>query len=171
MRVRQLADQADDRRRVDRAAVGLVVERDVAADNRHAELLARIGKSPGRAVKLPGDRRLLGIAEVEAVGEAERLGPDAGEVLRALEHGLDRAGVGIAADPAAAAVDRDSDRGARVGDLQHGGVIAAEQRHHDEHEGDGQRHVGDGRHAGFPEMIGTGLGGAEATDPAERGPE
>ena len=87
-----------------------------------SELGARVGEALDRAVELPGDGRLLGVAEVEAVREAERLGADAGEVLGALEHRLDRAAVGIARDAAAVAVDRDRDRVARLGELEHGGV-------------------------------------------------
>ena len=44
LRVRQLADHADDRRRVDRPAAALVVERHVAADDRHAERAAGVGQ-------------------------------------------------------------------------------------------------------------------------------
>ena len=46
---------------------------------------APAGVAQGRAtarVELPGDVRLLGVAEVEAVGEPERLGADAGQVAR-----------------------------------------------------------------------------------------
>ena len=121
-RVGQLADHADHRGRVDRAVGPLVVEGDVAADDRDAERLAGVGEAADRAVELPGGRRLLRVAEVEAVGQAERLGADAGEVLGALEHRLDRARVGVAGDAAAVAVDRDRDRVAGLGQLQDRGV-------------------------------------------------
>ena len=95
--LRQLADQADDRRREDRA---------LAAPRCRARRCRRRPGSPSarqasreagdRARELPGDVRLLGVAEVEAVGEAERLGADAGEVRAALEHRLDRAAVRVA---------------------------------------------------------------------------
>ncbi len=65
---------------------------------------------------------LLGVAEVEAVGQAERLGADAGQVLGALEHRLDRAGVRIAGDPPPVAVDRHRDRPVGLGQHQHGRV-------------------------------------------------
>ena len=117
--VGQLADHADDRGRVDRSLLGLVVEGDVAADHRDPELPAGVRKPRDRPVELPGDVRLLGVAEVEAVGEAEGLGADAGEVLRALEYRLDRAHVGLAGHPAAIAVDRDRDRPAGLRDHQH----------------------------------------------------
>ena len=110
--LRQLADQPDDRGREDRAGAGLVVERHVAADDRDRERAAGVGEARDGARELPGDVRLLRVAEVEAVGQPERLGADAGEVGRALEHGLDRAAVGVAGDAAAVAVDRDGDRAA-----------------------------------------------------------
>ena len=127
-RIGQLADQADDRRRVDRARVGLVVERDVAADDRHAERLAGVGEALDGPVELPRDGGLLRVAEVEAVGQAERLGADAGQVLRALEHRLDRADVRVAGDAAAVAVDRGRDRVAGLGKLEDGGVGASGRR-------------------------------------------
>ena len=95
--VGELADHADDRRRVDRPLGALVVERDVAADDRHAERAAGGGdarRSPAMSCQamcgfsgLPKFRQL-----VRPSGSA----PDAGEVLRALEHGLDRARVRVA---------------------------------------------------------------------------
>ena len=121
-RVGQLADHADHRGRVDRPVGSLVVEGDVAADDRDAERGAGLGEGADRAVELPGGGRLLRVAEVEAVGQAERLGADAGEVLGALEHRLDRPRVGVAGDAAAVAVDRDRDRVAGLGQLQDRGV-------------------------------------------------
>ena len=115
--VGQLADQADDRRRVDRALGALVVERDVAADDRDAERAAGVAEAGDGARELPGDVRLLGVAEVQAVGQAERLGADAGEVRAALDDGLDRAAVRVGGDAAAVAVDRDGDRGPRAVDV------------------------------------------------------
>ena len=88
----------------------LVVERDVAADDRDRERAAGVREAGDRARELPGDVGLLRVAEVEAVGEPERLGADAGEVGAALEHGLDGAAVGVAGDPPPVAVDRDRDR-------------------------------------------------------------
>ena len=113
-RVRQLTDQPDDRRRVDRALGALVVERDVAAHDRHAERAAGVAEAGDGARELPRDVRLLGVAEVQAVRQAQRLGADAGEVGRALEHGLDGAAVWVGGDAAAVAVDRDGDRGPRA---------------------------------------------------------
>ena len=120
----QLPDHADHRRGVDRAPAALVVERDVAAHHRHAERLAGGGETLDRARELPGDVRLLRVAEVEAVREPERLGADAGEVGGALEHRLDRALVRIAGHPPAVPVDRHR-QGALAairGEGEHGGV-------------------------------------------------
>ena len=108
-----LPTMPDDRGRVDRALGALVVERDVAAHDRHAQRQAGVAQALDRALELPGDVRLLGVAEVEAVGQAERLGAHAGEVARALEHRLGGARVGVAGHAPAVAVDRDRDR-ARV---------------------------------------------------------
>ena len=102
----QLADHADHRRREDRPARRLVVERDVAADDRDTERLARLGQSLDRLGQLPGDVRLLGVAEVQAVRQPERLGADAGEVGGALVDRLGRAAARIAGDSPAVAVDR-----------------------------------------------------------------
>ena len=66
--------------------------------------------------------RLLGIAEVEAVGHAERLGPDAGEVGGAFEQPFDGAGVGVAGDPVSVAVDRDRDGAVGLRDVEHRGI-------------------------------------------------
>ena len=80
-------DAADDGGRVDRAAVGLVVERDVARDDRDAQRLARLRHPLDRLGELPRDLALLRVAEVETVRQPDRLGPGAGDVPRRLEHG------------------------------------------------------------------------------------
>ena len=49
------------------------------------------------------------------------------------------------------------------------GVVAAEQRDHDHDEGDGERHVGDRGEALAPELLGAGMGRAEAAHAPERG--
>jgi hypothetical protein len=98
--------------------LGLVVEGDVPADDRDPQREAGIGQAEHGPVELPGDVRLLRVAEVEAVGQAERLGSHTGQVLRALEHGFYRAGVGIAGDAAPVAVDRNGDGPVGLGDHQ-----------------------------------------------------
>ena len=102
--------------------LGLVVEGDVSTDYGHLEREAGIGQAEYRPIELPGDVGLLRVAEVEAVGEAEGLGADAGEILGALEHRLDRAGIGIAGDPPPVAIDRHRDRPVGLREHEHGGV-------------------------------------------------
>ena len=67
-------DHAEDRRRIDRLAVGLVVEADVAAGDRHVERAARVGDALDGLDELPHDLGPLGVAEVQAVGGADRHG-------------------------------------------------------------------------------------------------
>ena len=88
--VGQLSDHPDHRRGEDRAGRSLVVEGDVAAHHGHAKGLARLGQAFHGLDELPGHVRLLRIAEVEAVGQPERLGADAGQVGRAFVHRLGR---------------------------------------------------------------------------------
>ena len=103
--VGQAAEHSDDGGRVDGAGGTLVVERDVAADDRRLQSAAGLAQAADGFAQLPGDVRLLRVAEVEVVGRAERLGADAGEVGGALEHRCDRAAVGVGGDAAAVAVD------------------------------------------------------------------
>src|SRR5437773_278401 len=63
---------ADDGGRRDRAPLRLVVERDVARDDRYAERVGRDRDRLDRLAELPRDLGLLGVAEVEAVGQRER---------------------------------------------------------------------------------------------------
>ncbi len=87
----QPPDHADDRRGVDRA---LRRPRCRATRCRPTTGTPRreagVAQALHRTGQLPRDVRLLGVAEVEAVGEPERLGAHAGEVAGALEHRLDR---------------------------------------------------------------------------------
>src|SRR5882757_11225682 len=63
------ADAADRWRRQDRAPVGLVVERDVARDDRERERLAGFRNAADTSDELAHDLRPLRIAEVEIVGD------------------------------------------------------------------------------------------------------
>jgi hypothetical protein len=81
-------DAADHGRRVDSDAVRLVVERDVAGDDRKTERLASERHALDRLGELPGDLGLLRVSEVEAVGERERPPARAGHVARGLENRL-----------------------------------------------------------------------------------
>ena len=115
-------DAADHRRGVDRAAVRVVVERDVARDDGDPERLARGGHALDRLGQLPGDLRLLGIAEVEAVRDRERLAAGAGDVPRGLEDGQRAAGVRIEARDPARAVEADRKAAVRRAEANDRGV-------------------------------------------------
>ena len=111
------ADAADDRRRRDRRAAGLVVERDVPRDDGDPERVGRLRDPFDRLRELPADLGLLGVAEVEAVGEGERLAAGAGDVERGFHHGRP-AGLDRVAAAERGAVERDGDA-ARAVDPQH----------------------------------------------------
>ena len=64
----------------------LVVEADVAADDRDAEGAARLGHAVDGLGQLPHHLGVLGVAEVEAVDDGQRPGADAGQVEHRLGH-------------------------------------------------------------------------------------
>ena len=70
-------------RRQDAAAVGLVVERDVAGDDGKVERAAGLADAADAADELAHDLGPLGIAEVEVVGDRERAAADGGDVAPA----------------------------------------------------------------------------------------
>ena len=115
-------DHADGRRRRDRAPLGLVVEAHVAADHRHAQRDTRVADAAHRLGELPHHLGLLGIAEVEAVGDAERLGAGADDVARAFDHGDHCPDVRVQGAVAAVAVDAQRDPLMGALDAQDGGV-------------------------------------------------
>jgi len=61
----------------DRAAFGLIVERDVARHDGEVERLAGLGHAHDGAGELAHDLGLLRIAEIHVVGDGERLAPTA----------------------------------------------------------------------------------------------
>ena len=87
-----------------------------------AERLAGGGHALDRLGQLPGDLRLLGVAEVEAVGDRERLAAGAGDVARRLEHGQRAAGVRVEPGDAARAVEADGEPSVRGPEPEDGGV-------------------------------------------------
>ena len=111
-RVGQPADHPDHRRREDRPGRRLVVERHVAADDRDAERLARPRQTLDRLDQLPGDVRLLGVAEVQAVGQPEWLAPTQARLAAHSSTASAAPRTRIAGDAPPVAVDRDGDRGA-----------------------------------------------------------
>ncbi len=86
--VGQQADAGDRRRRQDRDAVGLVVERDVAGDDREIERAAGLADALHGLDELAHDFRLLRIAEIEVVGRCQRLGARRGDIAPAFGDGL-----------------------------------------------------------------------------------
>src|SRR5207244_9354418 len=71
------AQGTDDRRWQDGFALGLVVERHVAADDRDVESEARVADAVHNAVQGPPDQVALGITKIQAVGERDRASPRA----------------------------------------------------------------------------------------------
>ena len=103
--VLQQADDADDRCRVNRTTIGLVVEAHIAASNRHVERAARRPDALDRFRELPHDRRPLRVAEVEAVCRSEGSRPGTRHISRSLGDGEHRAAVRIQVAVASVAVD------------------------------------------------------------------
>ena len=119
------ADAADGRGRQDAAAVGLVVERDVARDDREVERAAGLADAFDGVDELAHDLGPLGVAEVEVVGRGDRLGADGGEVAPALGDGLLAALEGIGLAVARRDVGGEGERLGRVAlDADDAGVAA-----------------------------------------------
>ena len=129
------AEHADDRRREDRLIAGLVVERDVAAGDRDAELEAAVRETLDGPRELPHDLGVLGAAEVQAVRHCGRHRTGDGDVAVGLGEGELRALVRIELAEAAVAVggDREAEAGVLV-DADHAGVIGERQRRVAHHE-------------------------------------
>ena len=86
--IRQKPDAADRRRRQDALAVGLVVERDIAGDDRVVERQAGFAHAFDAVDELAHDLRPFRIAEVHVVGEGDRQGAHRSQVAPALGHRL-----------------------------------------------------------------------------------
>ena len=117
-------DTADHGRRVDRAPVGLVVERDVAGDDGHAEGLARLRHPLDRLGELPGDLRLLRVPEVEAVRDRDRRSARTGDVSSGLEDGERTAGARVERGDPAGSVQRQREPANSWPEAEHGCVEA-----------------------------------------------
>ena len=120
----QHADDAHHRRRVDRPAEVLVVERHVARDHRQAERLAGQRHALDRLGQLVADLAGLGVAEVEAVRHRGRPRARAGDVAGRLADGAHAAAARIEPRAPAVAVQRDRDRPPRGSQPHHAGVAA-----------------------------------------------
>lgn len=70
-------EHGHDRRRVDRRLTGLVVERDVAAGDRGAQLQAAVRETTGGLGELPHDVRVLGEPKLRQSEMASGLAPEA----------------------------------------------------------------------------------------------
>ena len=91
----------------------LVVEADVAADDRDAERAARLAHAVDGLGQLPHHLGVLGVAEVQAVDERERAGADAREVEHRLGHDQRGAGARVDRAPAVVAVGGERQRRGR----------------------------------------------------------
>ena len=77
-------DHADHRRRQNAAAVGLVIERNVARHDRRFEHLARLGHPVDNLRESPHHLRPLGRGKIEAVCDSDRLSTDADDIAGGL---------------------------------------------------------------------------------------
>ncbi|OIQ79797.1 hypothetical protein GALL_384550 [mine drainage metagenome] len=123
------AEDPDDRRRMDRGVdlprlAGAVVQRDVPAGDRDAEGLAGVRETLDGLHELPHRVRVLGRAEVQAVGDRERARARGGDVAVRLGEGELGAGVRVELGPAAVRVgrERDAEPGGLV-DADHAAVV------------------------------------------------
>src|SRR5262249_48959818 len=100
------ANHADDGRRIDRFAVGLVVEADVAAGDRHVQRATRFANTFDRSRELPHDRRPLRITEIQTVCSADRKRTRTRDVSRRFRYGQHRPTLRIEVAVPAVAIDR-----------------------------------------------------------------
>ncbi len=116
------------RRGIDRLAPGLIVEADIAADDRYAENLAGLGHPPDALFQLPVDLKLFRIAEVEAVGDGQGPGAGTGEIPRRFRNRYRPAGIGIEIAIATVAIGGQGNTFAGPLYAQHRGI--APRSHH-----------------------------------------
>src|SRR5690606_4592152 len=103
------AEDAHDGGRVDRRVARLVVEADVAAGDRDAEVVAGVRQALDRAGELPHDARVLRGAEVEAVGDGQGPRARGGDVAVRLGQRQLRARVRVQPGVAAVPVEGQGD--------------------------------------------------------------
>src|SRR3984893_1365078 len=121
-------DHAYDGGGPERDAAGVVVEADIAGNNRDLQPAARLGHALHRLLQLPEDLPLLRVAEVETVGDGERPSTGRNHVAPSLGDGDGSTQPGVQVAVAAVAVGAQRDCPARALDAHHGGIPA---RHHD----------------------------------------
>ena len=100
------ADDAQHRRGIDAFAQSLVVEADVAAGDRNIEFFAGLGDAVDHLRELPHDLRLFRIAEVQAVGRANRSRARARHIAAASATACIAPSSRIEIAPAAIAIER-----------------------------------------------------------------
>ena len=105
--VRQEADAANGRGRQDGLAIGLVVERDIAGNDREIERPAGFSDALDGAHEGAHDLRPLGIAEIEIVGDGDRIGADGGQIAPAFGDRLLAAFIRVSLDIAGRHIGRD----------------------------------------------------------------
>ena len=119
---------ADHRRRIDRTALGFVVQTDVPADHRRLEHRACFRDTAHGLVERVVDLQLLRVAEVEAIRDGDWRGARAHDVARCFRHRDGRPRVRVQVDHPRVAVGRQRNPFSRTGDAQHG-CIAARGHH------------------------------------------
>ena len=124
----------DHRRGEDVVAAGCVVQADVAAHDRHAQLPACLGHPVDRLRELPHHLGSFRVAEVEAVDQGERAGPDAGDVTARLRDSQRRPGPRIDSAIAGVAVGGDGQRVATAAQAKDGGVGLSRPGHRTQEE-------------------------------------
>src|SRR5690606_30444406 len=99
-------------------------EADVAAHDREVERAAGLGHAVDGAHDLAHDLGPLGVAEVQVVGDGDRLGADRGQVAPGLRHRLLAALIGVVLHIARGAVAGHGQRLAAAVYPHHAGVVA-----------------------------------------------
>ena len=89
-------------------AVSLIIETHVAAHNRHIESHTSVAHALNDLGKLPHDCRILRATEIQAIGQTERAGTNAGEIARRLRDRQYAPYIRIQITISAIAVDRES---------------------------------------------------------------
>ena len=111
------------------AALGLIVEADVAGHDREIQRLAGGGHAADGGGELAHDLRLFRIAEIHVVGQRQRAGADRGQVAPGLGHRLRAAGLGVGGAVAGRAVGGQRQRAVVALQLHHRGVGGARALH------------------------------------------
>ncbi len=117
-------DAADGGRGQDAFAIGLVVERAIAADHREIQRPAGSADAVDAGDDFPHDFGLLRIAVIQIVGDGQRRGAHRGQVAPGFGHGLLAAFERIGAAIAGRNVGGDRQRLVGAMHAHHGGVAA-----------------------------------------------